>query len=237
MVEHTLYISVGSIILSLIVVSIFIYSHYQRILGINAYIDWLEQELHTLEKSISETTDLLTLEPLLRKELSKIFCTNTAYIQMYREWDDPEFFPIVRQYFQLYHGEWVLLNTELSLNEIEDDFTRDSLERLIPKDIALIFPIHSTSWFHIGNLILWVKRTLHEYLPDEVEFLKEFTFFVEIHLKYIRTYTLMHEFSKILDEKVDNTTIAYNNLINSRKNLSKWFLMKSDHPWLLPYSK
>ena len=31
----------------------------------------------------------------------------------------------------------------------------------------------------------------------------------------------MHEFSKILDEKVDNTTIAYNNLINRQKEFIK----------------
>lgn len=59
------------------------------------------------------------------------------------------------------------------------------------------------------------------YIKDEVEFLKEFSFFIEIHLKYIRTYTLMHEFSALLDEKVDTKTIAYNNLINRQKEFIK----------------
>lgn len=217
MLEYSLYISVGSIILSLIVVTSFIYSHYQKVLQKNAYIDGLEQELHALEKSITETTDLLTLEPLLKKELSKIFHTKIATLEMYREWENPDFFPLIREYFQHFHGEWVFENTEVFLREIEDDLLRDALERLIPKDIALIFPIYSTSWFHIGNLILWEKWTTDEYIPDEIEFLKEFTFFVEIHLKYIRTYSLMHEFSKMLDERIDNKTIAYNNLVNRQK--------------------
>lgn len=217
MLEHSLYISVGSIILSLSVVTFFIYSHYQRVISKSVYIDDLEKKLHTLEKSISETMDIMTLEPLLKKELTKILGVKGAYLQMYSESHDTGFFPVVREYFQYFHDERVLENSEETISLIEDEFLKERLQQSIPEDIAYIFPIFSTSGFHIGNIILSEKIDSEVYFQDEIEFLKEFSFFVEIHLKYIRTYTLMHEFSKILDEKVDTKTIAYNNLVNRQK--------------------
>lgn len=219
--EHTYIISGISIILSLVVVTVFIAIHYQRVLEKNAYIDELEQKLHTLEKSISETIDLITLEPLLKKELMGIFGAKTALLAMYHEWEDIWYFSAIREYFRISGWEGVFENSEDSIDAIGEESLKEKLKRSLPSDIAYIFPIYSTQGFHIGNLVLWEKFSWASYMKDEIEFLKEFSFFVEIHLKYIRTYTLMHEFSNLLDEKVDNKTIAYNNLLNRQKEFIK----------------
>lgn len=47
--------------------------------------------------------------------------------------------------------------------------------------------------------------------------LRDFAFFLEIHLKYIRTYSAMQDLSMNLDRKVDEKTIEYNDLINRQK--------------------
>lgn len=219
--EYSYSISVISIILSLIIITVFISGHYRRVLQKNSYIDELEKDLHLLEKSISETVDLIALKPLLKKELAKIFDTRIAGLEMYEEWENPKFFESIREYFREYSSERAFLNHETFIENIDDDSLKAKLQGMIPQDIAFIFPIFSTQGFHIANLILWVKNSWDAYIKDEIEFLKEFSFFVEIHLKYIRTYTLMHEFSALLDEKVDTKTIAYNNLINRQKEFIK----------------
>ncbi len=210
-------IIVTSIILSLSFLSYIFYSLYRKMIRKSNYIDALEKNLHKLEKSISETTELISLEPLLKKELMKIFDTKLAYLQMYNESENMGFFSVVRDFFHEYPEYWYFENSEELYSEIEDKEFRKKLEGIVPENISYIFPIFSTQGFHIGNLLLWEKNSWDPYLSDEIEFLKEFSFFVEIHLKYIRTYSLMHELSKVLDEKIDNKTIDYNNLLNRQK--------------------
>ena len=217
MMEESKIIIGISIIFSLGFLSSIFYFLYQRIIRKNAYIDELEKKLHKLEKSISETTELFSLEPLLKKELMKIFGVKIAYLQMYSESENNWFFPAIRDFFHENREEWYFENSLECLNEIQDEWLRKKLTTLLPPDISYIFPIFSTQGFHIGNLILGEKNSWDHFISDEIEFLKEFSFFVEIHLKYIRTYALMHELSKVLDEKVDNKTMDYNNLLNRQK--------------------
>lgn len=47
--------------------------------------------------------------------------------------------------------------------------------------------------------------------------LRDFTFFLELHIKYIKTYEQIEYLSKNLDKKVDEKTMEYNNLINKQK--------------------
>ena len=96
----------------------------------------------------------MSLEPLLKKELPKILGTKSAYLQMYSESDNVGFFPIVREFFQYFRDERVLENSAVFFEEMEDQFLKEKLEQILPKDIAFIFPIFSTSGFHIGNIIL-----------------------------------------------------------------------------------
>lgn len=55
------------------------------------------------------------------------------------------------------------------------------------------------------------------YQKDEIDALRQFVFFLELHLKYIQTYEKIQEYSMNLDKKVDEKTIEYNDLINKQK--------------------
>lgn len=55
------------------------------------------------------------------------------------------------------------------------------------------------------------------YTIDEIDVLRDFVSFLELHLKYIRTYELLQDLSINLDKKVDEKTIEYNNLVNKQK--------------------
>lgn len=51
----------------------------------------------------------------------------------------------------------------------------------------------------------------------EMEVIKEFLFFLEHHIKYIKSFEKIRELWVHLDKKIDEKTIEYNNLINKQK--------------------
>lgn len=55
------------------------------------------------------------------------------------------------------------------------------------------------------------------YTIMEIDVLRQFVFFLELHLKYIQTYEKIQDYSMNLDKKVDEKTMEYNDLINRQK--------------------
>lgn len=51
----------------------------------------------------------------------------------------------------------------------------------------------------------------------ELDAMKDLVFFLERHIKYIKSFEKIRELSLNLDKKVDEKTIEYNNLINKQK--------------------
>lgn len=55
------------------------------------------------------------------------------------------------------------------------------------------------------------------YTINEIDILQELVSFLELQMKYIKTYGQIRDLSVNLDKKVDEKTMEYNNLINRQK--------------------
>ena len=109
------------------------------------------------------------------------------------------------------------MNDFVFLEEQNNYINHTHIHREVSKDDFLILPIRSTSGYIIGLFKLGSKPLGDFYTKIEIDEIQSFSFFLEIHLKYIRTYTAMEDLSMNLDKKVDEKTIEYNDLINRQK--------------------
>ncbi len=109
------------------------------------------------------------------------------------------------------------MNDFVFLEEQKNYINQKNIHREVSKDDFLILPIHSTSGYIIGLFKLGSKPLGDFYTKIEIDEIQSFSFCLEIHLKYIRTYTAMEDLSMNLDKKVDEKTIEYNDLINRQK--------------------
>ncbi len=176
----------------------------------------LVDEINPLKKKISGITDIVDLNKLLELEMSKIFWTNTSKIFLYSDSEDHEF-QIIRQYFRDKDKKSILIRDIVFLEQNKWNFTTAEIETNIPKNIILVIPLYNTSGIHVWFFWVGWKRFGDFFTVQEIELLKEFGFFLEIHLKYIRTYSVMQDLSENLDKKVAEKTIEYNDLINKQK--------------------
>ena len=55
------------------------------------------------------------------------------------------------------------------------------------------------------------------YTIQEIRLLRAFVAFLESHIKYLQSYQKLQNLSQVLDKKVDEKTIEYNDLINKQK--------------------
>lgn len=69
----------------------------------------------------------------------------------------------------------------------------------------------------VGILFLGVKMFGDFYTREEISILHNFAYFVSSHIRYIHTYSKLQDISLHLDQRVDEKTIEYNNLINRQK--------------------
>ncbi len=203
-------------ILFTIIIYFPIHSYLQRILLWDHALSTLSAKFQILKKSVSIHTDTPWLNTLLKKEMQNIFKTRSSSIHLYDEHDDFLFFTEIEQFFIDAPTEKVFINDIVFIENHKKNLHVDVLG-MIPKDIFLLFPLYNTTWHHIWLFILGPKRFWDFYTLPEIDILREFSFFLEIHLKYIRTYSTMQDLSMNLDRKVDEKTIEYNDLINRQK--------------------
>ncbi len=69
----------------------------------------------------------------------------------------------------------------------------------------------------VGIFALGAKIFKEFYSHSEIKMLKSFSYFLSSHTRYIKTYRELQVFVNTLDEKVDEKTIEYNDLINKQK--------------------
>lgn len=173
----------------------------------------LHETMQALQKEISTITDIETLRDKLSGSMNAIFKTSSCKIHLFSEGYES------KQLEKFFSKSWnsIFVNDFVFLEEQKNYINQKNIHREVSKDDFLILPIHSTSGYIIGLFKLGSKPLGDFYTKIEIDEIQSFSFFLEIHLKYIRTYTAMEDLSMNLDKKVDEKTIEYNDLINRQK--------------------
>lgn len=198
-------------------VSLFLISSrlFAKIFLGDAWLALLKESIEILQKQISQLTDLQSLNILIQKEVENLFKTKVAYISLFQESNNEK--SELEKFFWEKTEEKIFINDIVFIEENKDCYDKEKILTELSDEIFLMIPVHNSQNIVIGAFVLWSKPFGDFYTVEEIWLLKEFTFFLEIHLKYIRTYDKMTDLSKNLDKKVDEKTIEYNDLINKQK--------------------
>lgn len=170
--------------------------------------------IHNLEQNISTITNFLKLRKYLKNEIQKIFKTNFCEIKLFENSGERNELQI---FFEKNPKQKYFINDIVFIEEKKKNFNKKKLLNCIDENSFLIFPIFNSEKQNIWIFSLWKKSFWDFYNIDEINTIKKFIFFLEYHIKYIKTYEQIEEFSLTLDKKVDEKTIEYNNLINKQK--------------------
>ncbi len=174
----------------------------------------LENNLLTLKQNISYTTSLEELNNSLKIEIKKIFKTDFCEIKIFKKEKQKN---ELQKYFENKINNNLFINDIVFLEEKKTKFKKEKIFKLISKKSFLIFPIFNNKTENIAIFSVWKKIFWDFYSTEEINALKNFILFLEIHLKYIKTYEQIRDLSINLDKKIDEKTIEYNNLINKQK--------------------
>jgi K+-sensing histidine kinase KdpD len=174
----------------------------------------LDAKIATLKDTISGITDLARSFDAIWKEMKKIFSARLCEVIIFSEvWKNE-----IQRYFE--HTKrigGIFINDKVFFQEKCEWFSIHNISEILPKDTFLAMPLFDTESVVFWILVLWQKPFWDFYTEDEITAIREFIPFLEMHIKYIKTYEQIQDFSKNLDKKVDEKTIEYNSLINKQK--------------------
>jgi signal transduction histidine kinase len=176
----------------------------------------LKRQLRTLQSEISATKNLSELNSIVQAGIDRIFKAKYSEIILTgRSKEDSE----LSNFFIKNRKEKIFLKDLIFMEEKKRYFNTKKLLAQLPPDAYLALPLFNFSpeSTGIGFCILGVKPFGDAYTGDEIEALQEFAFALELHLRYIDTYGQLRELSIHLDQKVDEKTFEYNQLINRQK--------------------
>ena len=207
-----------SIIDSIVVIVIYIiFYKYIRIkmLGTPSIMH-IKNAMREIEKKISQFTDMESVGKTLNKWLHHLFHSERAYIELFKpeETNNNE----LQRFFLKENKHELFISDIAFMDEHKKDYDIWKIQKQIPKDIIIVIPLYSMSNINIGWLFIGKKPFWDFYTENEIKTLKEFAFFLETHLKYIRVYDMLRDMTENLDKKVDEKTLEYNDLINRQKD-------------------
>lgn len=198
-----------------IVVFYISYTYLHRIFLGNHLMIELKKSVQKLEKNISYLTSFPELERYLSIEMKRIFKTNFCVLQMFDTLDEKN---EIQRYFENSLTDKIFINDVVFIEEKKNKFNKDQLLSELPEETFLVLPIFDTDGVvNMGVFIIGAKSFGDFYMINEINILREFITFLELHIKYIKTYQLLQDFSMNLDKKVDEKTIEYNILVNKQK--------------------
>ncbi len=192
-----------------ILLYILFYNILSNIFLWKSWKDNLENIIKKLEHNISMITDFRYLNNYLSRDMWKIFKTQFFELQLYKNSHHE-----LKNYFE--KDNKYFINDFVFIEENKSKFNKNKILKYISKQAFLIFPIYNNReniWF----LILWKKIFGDFYNATEIKVIQDFIFFLEHHIKYIKSFEKIRDLSLNLDKKVDEKTIEYNNLINKQK--------------------
>ncbi|MDD2891610.1 MAG: HAMP domain-containing sensor histidine kinase [Candidatus Gracilibacteria bacterium] len=193
----------------------FSYKLLCKILIGNTLVMELNVRIQKLEKYLSQTTNVKDLNDYLGSDIRKIFKNKYCEVRVFSKDEEKT---ELQKYFENSLTDKIFINDVVFIEEKKNKFQKKKLLLEIPDEAFLILPLFdSDSTTNIGVFIMGAKSFGDFYTTEEINILRDFASFLELHLKYIKTYGLMRDLSANLDEKVDEKTMEYNNLINKQK--------------------
>ncbi len=202
------------------IITLLVYLAFYKVVGVrmlwNDSVVELKNHVRQIEKEISKFTDMESVGKVLNKWLHHSFHTGRAYIQLFNpeETSNNE----LQRFFLKESKHELFISDFAFIDDHKKDYDMAKIEKQIPKDIILVIPLYSTSNINIWWLFIGKKPFWDFYTEDEIKTLKEFAFFLETHLKYIRVYNMLRDMTENLDKRVDEKTLEYNDLINRQKD-------------------
>lgn len=169
-----------------------------------------------IERQLSHTTNLASLNSLLSQEMRHVFRVAYSSI-LYIKKEERHTHPLV-EYFQNSATEDIFINDIVFIEEHEHTEWTENLIRAIPKETFLLLPIYGTKDIIIGAYAIGVKPFGDFYDIFEIAALQDIADFLSRHLRYIEVYAELEDISRNLDRKVDEKTIEYNTLISRQRD-------------------
>ncbi len=174
----------------------------------------IKQNIENLKQSISDTTTLEHLNKILQWGIRKICKTNSSKVILF---ENKEELSQLKKYFSNSLREKIFINDVVFIEENKRKFNKDLILKEIDKDTMLVFPIMNSQWKIVWLYFIWKKIFWDFYTVHEIKILSSLVKFIGIHLKYLSTYIKIQDYSLQLDQRIDDKTIEYNNLINKQK--------------------
>ena len=172
------------------------------------------KQLSNLKKKIAYITNLEDLNIFLINNFKKLFKIGDVKIIMVDEKNNN--FEIFK-YFKKNVLNDFFINDIVFIEENKYKFNLEKINFEINEDIFLVLPLFDNNQKFLWVFTLWKKMFHDYYFTEDIISLKDFTNYLEWHLKYIDICKEIFNLSINLDKKVDEKTIEYNNLINRQK--------------------
>ena len=198
----------------IVLYEVFIYGFKYAFLG-KSEKEALREDVFSLQKTLVSTLDYQTLNAKLRDSIKKIFRINKAEVIMFWGQNDQQF-NYTKQYFESWYKDNLYIRDIIFYQERQKKSYIELLEQEIPSWAFIVFPIMEDDTC-VGIFALGAKIFKEFYSHSEIKMLKSFSYFLSSHTRYIKTYRELQVFVNTLDEKVDEKTIEYNDLINKQK--------------------
>lgn len=174
----------------------------------------LKQNIDILKQALLESTTIDNLNKILQWWIRKIFKTNFSKVILF---EDNEEYSELKKYFSQSLWEKVFINDIVFIEENKSKFNKNLIVKNLDKDIMLVFPIFNTDSKIIWLYFLWKKPFWDFYTMNEIKIFFSLVKFLWLHLKYLVTYKKIQDYSLQLDQRIDDKTIEYNDLINKQK--------------------
>ena len=190
------------------------YGLLKKVFLINDSEQNLKKEIDDLKQAISDTTNIEHLNKILQWWIRNIFKTNFSKVFIF---DDTEEYAELRKYFSQSLWEKVFINDFVFIEENKTKFNKNLILKNLDKDTMLVFPIFNTDSKLAWLYFLWKKPFWDFYTVNEIKVFFSLVKFLGLHLKYLVTYKKIQDYSLQLDQRIDDKTIEYNDLINKQK--------------------
>lgn len=169
-----------------------------------------EDKISKIRDKIPFITNINDLNKFIKKEFKNIFKISYAWIKI--EINEKE----IQKFFSNYLNN-LFINDIVFIEENKNKFKYNLIKEEIEKETYLVFPLRNNKREIIWILEIWKSFLNDNYTSEEIDILKEFSNFLEWHLKYLKIYEQINDLNLNLDRKIDEKTIEYNNLINKQK--------------------
>jgi signal transduction histidine kinase len=174
------------------------------------------QDIFTLQRDIVPAVTYAKMNDILEHSMKRLFRIQRAEVIVFNE-INKKTYQAIHKYFSRGWEDNIYIHDVVFQEERHSQWADiDAIIRELPNHTFLMFPIMDEAEC-VGIFILGAKNFRDFYTEEEVRILKNFSYFLSSHVRYIKTYKWLQELTNELDKKVDEKTIEHNNLISQQK--------------------